>query len=132
MKRNTRPFCQVCGHQWVEQGRCGYCHAYSSDWFFLAQVEVLPRDRVVELACPYGTGFGASYRRCAGRIAFTIADFASSIQTGGNGPNTYQLLCRFRLQARCPVCENWYDSTPLLHRNRDALRALVEPPAVTS
>lgn len=61
--------------------------------------------------------------RCEGTLKVAVGALRQTTHTGGNGPNTYLLDCRFKLQGRCPVCEVWNDASELVRGNRDVLLA---------
>lgn len=116
------------GTDWTVPGevRCAYCGVRQNEWEFLDRLAELPDDAPLVLRCAYtrraqpGEEFvlGA---RCSGTLTFAVGALRQRTHIGGNGPRTYLLDCRFKLQGRCPVCGAYNDASELVRGNRDVL-----------
>lgn len=132
-RRTKTMLCNVCGHERPRsRSRCAYCHAIPREWAFLARAKIKRLSgKRLNLRCPMAA---ANYRgRCDGRFtAFTVADLHRYPCTGGNGPWTYTMAPRFKLQGRCGKCEHYAFDRDLLRGNRGAIRRALGAPGPVS
>ena len=121
MKRTSGKPCIVCGHFSLRRGACAYCGERQSEWSDLA---IVSAPRLVTLRCPMSGVRRERGRRCSGRAQFPASAFEVMVGTAGNGPATYPLGCRHRLQTRCPRCGVYVDATAWIRGNRAAIARL--------
>lgn len=126
-------YCPMCGYckTWTFEGACSWCGTVAADWAFLEAVEKLDPGLTFTLRCPAVKGYPDGVR-CQGTRTFTIANLKRTRHTGGNGPNTYPLECRFGIRGSCSLDCGYVEGSRWLRGNRDVLLALIGATAVTS
>lgn len=122
--------CIVCGRwslPYALEGKaaeCGWCGSLQDDWAFLRSIPTM--EGTVDLRCPYSRRFPDHSEMCPGIWSFPAkAFFVSEDGVAGNGPYSYLLDNRFKLQGRCSTCENYAYGEQLIRPNRDVLLAFV-------